>query len=109
MAEKSTFGRYTEVAFDQMTPEQQEGFRSLSETRGARLPGPNKIYVENPKLAKVIGPYGAHFRKGYSLSEREREIVVNIICSQWHSAYPTNSHEGAAKASGLSSEKVDAI
>ena len=109
MPENLTFGRYTEKPYDQMTPEQQDAFRSLTETRGARLPGPNKIYVENPKLAKVIGPFGAHFRKGYSLSEREREIVVNVVCSHWHSAYPASAHERAAKAARLPSEKVDAI
>src|SRR5438132_358072 len=44
MAETPTFGRYAEIPYEQMTPEQQEGYRSLIETRG-RLPGPNKIYV----------------------------------------------------------------
>ena len=109
MAETPTFGRYAEIPYDKMTPEQQEGYRSLIETRGARLPGPNKIYVENPRLAKVIGPFGAHFRKGYSLSEREREIAVCIINSKWHSAYPTAAHERAAKAAGLPADKVEAI
>ena len=109
MAETPTFGRYPETPYDQMTPEQQEGYRLLTETRGARLPGPNKIYLQNPKLAKVIGPFGAHFRKGHSLTEREREIVVNVILSKWHSAYPANSHERAAKAAGLPSDKVEAI
>jgi 4-carboxymuconolactone decarboxylase len=109
MAETPTFGRYAEIPYDQMTPEQQEGYRSLLETRGGRLPGPTKIYVHNPKLAKVIGPLGAHFRKGYSLSEREREIAVCIITSTWHSAYPTNAHERAAKAAGLPNDKVEAI
>src|SRR5207237_3511085 len=89
MADTPTFGRYAEIPYDQMTPEQQEGYRTLIETRG-RLPGPNKIYVHNPKLAKVMGPLGAYFRTGYSLSEREREIAVVIINSKWHSAYPTN-------------------
>ena len=108
MAEPPTFGRYAEIPYDQMTPEQQEGYRSLLEARG-RLSGPNKIYVHNPKLAKAIGPFGAHFRKGYSLSEREREIAVCVINSKWHSAYPTAAHERAAKAAGLPSDKVDAI
>ena len=52
---------HAEIPYDQMTPEQQDAYRSLIETRG-RLPGPNKIYVHNPKLAKVMGPLGAHFR-----------------------------------------------
>jgi 4-carboxymuconolactone decarboxylase len=108
MGEIPTFGRYAEIPYDQMTAEQQEGYRSLIEARG-RLPGPNRIYVHNPKLAKVMGPLGAHFRTGYSLSEREREIAVCIINSKWHSAYPTSAHERAAKAAGLPNEKVEAI
>ncbi len=108
MAETATFGRYAEVPYDQMTPEQQEGYQVLMETRG-RLPGPAKIYVHNPKLAKVMGPLGAHFRTGYSLSEREREIAVCIINSKFHTAYATNAHERTAKAVGLPSDKVEAI
>jgi 4-carboxymuconolactone decarboxylase len=108
MAETPTFGRYAEIPYDKMTPEQQDGYRSLIESRG-RLPGPNKIYVHNPKLAKVMGPLGAHFRTGYSLSEREREIAVCITNAKFHSAYPTRAHERAAKAAGLPNEQVDAI
>jgi 4-carboxymuconolactone decarboxylase len=108
MAETPTFGRYAEIPYDEMTPEQQEAYRSLIETRG-RLPGPNKIYVHNPALVKVMGPLGAYFRTGYSLSEREREIAVIVITSKFHSAYPTNAHERAAKAAGLPNDKVEAI
>jgi 4-carboxymuconolactone decarboxylase len=108
MARTPTFGRYAEIPYDEMTPEQQEAYQSLIETRG-RLPGPNKIYVENPGLVKVMGPLGAYFRTGYSLSEREREIAVVVICSKFHSAYPTNSHERAAKTAGLPPEKVEAM
>ena len=91
-----------------MTPEQQEGYRSLMEARG-RLPGPNKIYVHNPKLVKVMGPLGAYFRTGYSLSEREREIAVVITNSKWHSAYPTSAHERRGKEVGLPADKVEAL
>ena len=108
MAETPTFGRYAEIPYDQMTAEQQEGYQVLMETRG-RLPGPAKIYVHNPKLAKVMGPLGGYFRKGYSLSEREREIAVCIINSKFHTAYATNAHERAAKAAGLPNDKVEAI
>ena len=108
MPDIPTFGRYTEIPYDKMTPEQQEGYRSLLEARG-RLPGPNKIYVHNPKLVKVMGPLGAYFRTGYSLSEREREIAVVIINSKWHSAYPTNAHERRGKEVGLPADKVEAM
>ena len=58
-----TFGRYAEIPYDRMTPEQQDGYRALIEARGA-LGGPNRIFVHNPKLAKVMGPLGAYFRTG---------------------------------------------
>ena len=108
MTETPTFGRYAEIPYDRMTTEQQEGYRSLMETRVV-LPGPTKIYVHNPKLAKVMGPLGAHFRTGYSLSEREREIAVCVILSAFRSAYPTSAHERYAKASGIPSEKIEAL
>ena len=108
MPQTPTFGRYAEIPYDEMTPEQKEGYHSLIETRG-RLPGPNKILVHNPKLAKAAGPLGAHFRTGYSLSEREREIAVVVVNSKFHSAYPTNAHERAGKAAGLPADKVEAM
>jgi 4-carboxymuconolactone decarboxylase len=108
MPETPTFGRYPEIPYDRMTPEQQDAYRTLIETRG-RLPGPNKIWVHNPKLAKAAAPLGAHFRSGYSLTEREREIAVVVITGNWRSIYPTNAHERAAKAAGLPAEKVEAM
>ena len=109
MPDTPTFGRYAEIPYEQMTPEQQEGFRSMMESRGG-LPGPSKIWVHNPKLAKVAGPFGAHFHAGrYSLTEREREIAVCVITSRFHSAYPTNAHERRGKEVGLPADKVEAI
>ena len=108
MADTPNYGRYTEIPYDRMTPEQQEGYRSLIETRG-QVGGPSKIWVHNPKLAKAAGPLGAYFRTGYSLSEREREIAVIIINSKWHSIYPTNAHERAGKAAGLPANKVEVL
>ena len=108
MTATPTFGRYAEIPYDQMTPEQQAGYNSLMESRG-RLPGPAKIYVHNPKLAKVLGPFGGHFREGYSLTVREREIAVCVINSKFHTAYATHAHERAAKAAGLPHDKVEAM
>jgi 4-carboxymuconolactone decarboxylase len=109
MAETPTFGRYAEIPYDRMTPEQQEGYRALTETRGP-LGGPRKIWVHNPKLAKAAGPLGAHFHPGqYSLSEREREIAVCIINSKWRSNYPTAAHERRGNEVGLAPDKVEAL
>ena len=109
MPETPTFGRYAEIPYDEMTPEQKQGYDAVMESRG-RLPGPTKIWVHNPRLAKVAGPFGAHFQPGqYSLSEREREIAVCVITSHWRSGYPTAAHERIAKQVGLPAATVEAI
>jgi 4-carboxymuconolactone decarboxylase len=109
MPDKPTFGRYAEIPYDRMSPEQQEGYKAMMGARGG-LPGPNKIWIHNPKLARVIGPYGAHFQPGgYSLTEREREIAVCVITSHWRSAYPTSAHERIGKQVGLPADRVEAI
>jgi len=109
MADTPTYGRYAEVPYDQMTPEQQEGYRSLVESRGA-LGGPTRIWVHNPKLVKAAGPLGAYFNPGgYSLSEPEREIACCIVNSMWRSAYPTAAHERRGNGVGLPADKVEAL
>jgi 4-carboxymuconolactone decarboxylase len=35
MPETPTFGRYVEIPYDEMTPEQQQGYRALIETGGS--------------------------------------------------------------------------
>ena len=78
MPDTPPFGRYPEIPYDHMTPEQLEGYRSLIETQ-ARWAGRARIWGAQPKLAKAAGLLGAHFHPGgYSLSEREREIAVCI-------------------------------
>jgi 4-carboxymuconolactone decarboxylase len=51
MADTPTFGRYAEIPFDRMTPEQQEGYRFLVDGPRGRLPGPYKVWVHNPMRA----------------------------------------------------------
>jgi 4-carboxymuconolactone decarboxylase len=108
-SEAPTFGRYAEIPYNQMTPEQKDAYDAIITARG-RLPGPVKIWIHNPKLARVISAFGVHFQPGgYSLTEREREIAVCVITSHWHSAYPTAAHERRAKEVGLPAAAVEAM
>jgi 4-carboxymuconolactone decarboxylase len=107
--ETPTFGRYAEIPYAQMSSEQKEAYDSIVEKRG-RLPGPVKIWIHNPKLARVASAFGQHFQPGgYSLTEREREIAVCVILSHWHSAYPAAAHERRAKEVGLPAAAVEAM
>jgi len=110
MSGTPTFGRYSEIPIDQMTPEQREGYRFLVDGPRGRLPGPYKVWVNNPKLVHAAAPLGQHFTPGQSsLTEREREIAVVVITSEWHSAYPTAAHEKRGKEVGLPAPAVEAM
>src|SRR5436190_7735877 len=110
MTTTATFGRYAEIPIDQMTPAQREGYRFLVDGPRGRLPGPYKVWVHNPKLVHAAAPIGQHFTPGQSsLSEREREIAVVVITSQWRSAYPAAAHERRGKEVGLPAATVEAM
>jgi 4-carboxymuconolactone decarboxylase len=110
MSAAPTFGRYAEMAVDQMSPEQREGYRFLVDGPRGRLPGPYKIWVHNPRLVHAAAPLGQHFTPGQSsLSEREREIAVIVMTSAWRSAYPTAAHEKRGTEVGLPASTVEAL
>ena len=46
-----TFGRYTEIPVDQMTPEQKKGYEYVVKERG-EAPGPYKIILQNPNCCR---------------------------------------------------------
>src|SRR5690242_12206942 len=71
MPDTPPFGRYAEIPVDQMTPEQQAGYRFLVDGPRGRLPGPYRVWVHNPKLVHAVAPLGNHFTPGQSaLTER---------------------------------------
>ena len=110
MTDTPTFGRYAEIPVDRMSEEQQAGYRHLVDGPRGRLPGPYKVWVHNPELVYAAAPLGNHFTPGQSsLTEREREIAVLVICSAWRSDYPTNAHERRGKEVGLPAASVEAI
>jgi 4-carboxymuconolactone decarboxylase len=110
-----TVGRFAEIPNDQLTPEQQEAYRSLIDAEvlepGAALPSaPLKIWMSNPKLSKAVASLIWHFRPSHhSLSQREREIAVCIINSKWHTPYSIDAHETFAKNIGMPPEMIDAL
>ena len=107
---QGTFGRYRELALNEMTGPQKEAYSYLIDGPRGRLPGPYKVWVHNPRLVHAADPLGRHFTPGnYSLSEREREIAVVIITAKWNSDYPCAAHEKRGKEVGLPADTVEAM
>jgi 4-carboxymuconolactone decarboxylase len=106
----ATFGRYAETPYDQMTPEQQQGYRVLATAEGGELQGPAKIWVDNANLARAVAPLADHFHPpNHSLTQREREIAVCVILGKWHAPFPINAHNRVAIDLAISPGVVDAL
>jgi 4-carboxymuconolactone decarboxylase len=96
-----------------MTLQQQEAYRVLSKVEGdgkPELPGPLKIWVDNPRLANAVAPLATHFRPPHhSPSQREREITVCVIVGKWHAAVSIDAHSAILIGLGVSPGIADAL
>jgi 4-carboxymuconolactone decarboxylase len=108
-----TFGRYTEIPTNQLTKEQQEGYRAFQLVEGdgsPTLPGPLKIWLNNPALTLAVAPLATHFRPTHhTLTTREREIIVCVVAGKSHSPFATNAHAEILEGLGVSTEQTEAL
>jgi 4-carboxymuconolactone decarboxylase len=92
-----------------MTPDQKKAYELLIRDRG-EVPGPYKIWLQNPKLIEVMVPLGAYYQGHSSLSKAEIEIATNLTNGNWLAAYSNYEHEIIGeKDGGLPPEKVQAL
>ena len=104
-----TFGRYRELPIEKMTADQKIPNGFTMKERG-QVPGPYKIFLQNPKLIEVMVPLGAYYQGHSSLSKAEIEIATNLTNARWLAAYSNYEHEMIAeKDGGLPPEKVQAL
>jgi 4-carboxymuconolactone decarboxylase len=104
-----TFGRYRELPIEKMTADQKRAYEFTMKERG-QVPGPYKIFLQNPKLIEVMVPLGAYYQGHSSLSKAEIEIATNLTNARWLAAYSNYEHEMIAeKNGGLPPAKVQAL
>lgn len=104
-----TFGRYAEIPLERMTAEQKRAYEFTVKMRGL-VPGPYKIWLQNPKIIELMVPLGAYYQGRSSLSKAEIEIATNITNARWLASYSNYEHEMiAVEAGGLPPEKVQAL
>jgi 4-carboxymuconolactone decarboxylase len=106
MADGATFGRYTEIPLDQMSPEQRKGYDYVMRER-EMCPGPYKIWVENPPLMNLMVPLGAYYKQHSALNDVEREIATTLLVAKLGAAFAVCEHEWIGEKAGLPAEKVE--
>jgi 4-carboxymuconolactone decarboxylase len=108
-ADFGTFGRFAETPVEQMPTDMKTAYDDTLKLRGM-VPGPHKIWLANPALARTIVPTGAYFQTASTLTKAEIEIAVNVINGHWRSAYGNYEHERIGTLlAALPSERVAAL
>jgi 4-carboxymuconolactone decarboxylase len=79
-----------------MTADQKRAYEFTMKERG-QVPGPYKIFLQNPKLIEVIVPLGAYYQRRLSLSKVETEIATNLANARWLAVYSNYEHEMIAQ------------
>ena len=104
-----TFGRHKEHPLDQMSADERRAYDLVMKERGL-IPGPYKIWLQNPKLIEALLPIGLHYDGHSTLSKGEIEIVVNLTNGKWIAPYSNFEHEWMGEQlGGLPAEKVQAL
>src|SRR3984957_11542232 len=103
------FGRYTELQLDEMTADHRKAYELTVGQRG-EVPGPYKIWLQNPKLIEVMVPLGGYYQGHSSLSKAEIEIDTNLTNARCLAGYSNYEHEIIGERDGgLPPEKVEAL
>jgi len=74
-----------------------------------KLPGPFRIWLENPAFSEIAEAFGQRVRFGSGLSKRIIELATIIACRNAKAQYAWHSHRNAAREAGIPEEVIVAI
>jgi len=100
--------RVPDLAFDAMTPEQQQLYAEIKGPRGI-VAGPFAIWLRLPALAAAENQLGNAVRLDGRLDRRLFEIMILVIARVWRAQYEFYQHAIAAEKLGVSPELIEAI
>ena len=85
----------------------QRGFSPTD--HDGHLVGPWNILLQRPELGTGYSTWSAAERKGTSLADSVREVVILTVGSAWDSAYELYAHTAWARSVQLDETLIDAI
>jgi len=100
--------RFQEPDPSKMDAEQRRVYDMVLGKRG-KLPGPFRIWLENPEFSEIAETFGRRVRFGSGLSRRVVELATIIACRNAKAEYAWHSHRNAAREEGIPEEVIVAI
>lgn len=100
--------RFEELDPEKMDADQRRIYDRLISGRG-KLPGPYRVWLENPAFSDIGDRLGTYMRADSKLSDRLREMAILVTTRHWRAQYAWHSHARSAQEAGIDAAVVEAI
>ncbi len=97
------------LPMEKLSPEQKALHAVLGSTRKGRVSGPFAIWLRNPPVADAANKLTLALRENGKVEKRLYELIVLTVVRHWSARYAWAAHEGAAAASGLAPDVIEAL
>ena len=101
--------RLKDWTFDDLNDEQKKVHDEIVSGPRGKVVGPLRIWLNNPKLAKVAQQVGAYARYGTSLDNSLSELAIITTGRVWSSKFEWEHHAPLAIKAGINEEYVNTI
>ena len=101
--------RLKDWTIEDLNEEQKKVHDEIVNGPRGRVVGPLRIWLNNPKLAKVAQQVGAYARYGTSLDNSLSELAIITTGRVWSSKFEWEHHAPLAIKAGINEEYVNTI
>ena len=101
--------RLKDWTVDDLNDEQKKVHDEIVSGPRGKVVGPLRIWLNNPKLAKVAQQVGAYARYGTSLDNSLSELAIITTGRVWSSKFEWEHHAPLAIKAGINEEYVNTI
>lgn len=101
--------RFKVLSREDMDSDQQGAFDYVMEKEGRTRGGPWTAYVHRPELMRLQEDLSYYQRHGSTLTNRERQVAVLVVCRYWDAEYPWAVQVRGSHVAGVEQEIIDAI
>lgn len=101
--------RFKVLRREEMDDDQRRAFDYVVGKEGRVRGGPWTAYVYRPPLMLLQEDLSHYQRHGSTLTDRERQVAVLVVCRHWDAAYPWAVQVRASHRAGLEQAIIDDI
>lgn len=94
---------------EDLPPDQRPLFDEVVASRGGRIPGPLRILLHSPELARRVAHAGSYVRFESTLPKDVSELAILVTTRELDCDYAWSAHQSLARKAGVRTEAIASI